>query len=333
MTETPHALDDGYPYDGMPRGWFQVAWSGEIEPGAVHPMHYFDADLVAYRSTDGKLNVLDAHCPHLGAHLGYGGTVEKDCVRCPYHGWLYDPDGRNVEIPGSDRTNRAVKIRTWPVHETHGLVFVWYDRRGDPPDWDPPTLPDLEGGEYLDPYPALIHIWSELKIRPQYIIENTVDVRHQEWVHRSPSKHELVLWEVDGHFCHSRQKATFGSGRSETWLTPGGPVDAYLDVEAWGIGINVAKFVGTDDAIHVGCHTPIDQWHLDERLTMYSKREAESGNEPGPRARKRFAFEVREVSRDITIWERMRYVARPPLTADEVRPWRELRSWAAAFYQ
>ena len=324
--------DDGYPYRGMPRGWFQVAWSGEIENGTARPMRYFGTDLVAYRASEGQLHVLDAHCPHLGAHLGYGGMVEGACLRCPYHGWLYDSNGRNVEIPRTTKPNRAVRIRTWHVRERYGLVFVWYDPQDSAPGWELPAIPDVEGGDFLDPYPDLVHTWTGLKIRPQYIIENTVDIRHQEWVHRSPSAHDLIQWEVNGPFCHSRQRAIFGKGQSQTWLTPSGPVEAYLDVEAWGIGINVARFIGTDNAVHVGCHTPIDERHIDERLTMFTKREEEFDNKPGSRALRRFQYQVREVSRDIVVWENMRYVARPPFTSDESRIWRELRKWSAGFY-
>src|SRR5690554_6009815 len=110
-------LDDGFPLRGYPRGWFQVAWAAEIPPGTVHRMRYFGRELVAYRGDAGQLHVLDAYCPHLGAHLGHGGRVEGDCIRCPYHGWKFDGSGKNVEIPLTDRVNRAVTIAPWIVHE------------------------------------------------------------------------------------------------------------------------------------------------------------------------------------------------------------------------
>src|SRR4051794_40150381 len=115
-------VDDGYPIKGFPRGWFQVAWSAEVAAGEVHRMHYFGRELVAYRGETADLHVMDAHCPHVGAHLGFGGRVEDDCIRCPYHGWKFDSTGKNVEIPLTDRVNRAVELRAWKVHEDHGLV-------------------------------------------------------------------------------------------------------------------------------------------------------------------------------------------------------------------
>ncbi|MCB0943568.1 MAG: Rieske 2Fe-2S domain-containing protein, partial [Mycobacterium sp.] len=90
-----------------PTGWFQVAWSDEIGLGAVHRMKYFDREMVAWRGQSGRLTVMDAYCEHLGAHLGFGGHVEGDAIACPFHGWQWDHDGRNVCIPYEDRPNRG----------------------------------------------------------------------------------------------------------------------------------------------------------------------------------------------------------------------------------
>src|SRR5215207_11335410 len=83
------------PFTWKPTGWFMVGWSAEFPVGEVRPLHYFGEDLVAWRTDDGELQVMDAHCPHLGAHIGHRGTVHGDCVQCPYHGWTYGTDGVN----------------------------------------------------------------------------------------------------------------------------------------------------------------------------------------------------------------------------------------------
>jgi 3-ketosteroid 9alpha-monooxygenase subunit A len=324
-------FDDEYPYHGIPSGWFQVAWSAEIEAGQAIPMRYFGADLVAWREQAGQLHVMDAYCPHLGAHLGYGGCVEGGNIRCPYHGWVWNGDGKNVEIPLIDRVSTN-HIRTWSVVERGGIVLVWHHPDRKPPQWDPPVIPEVDEADRYCPYPSLTHLWADLKIRPQYVVENTIDIRHQQWVHESPSKHSLLAWEVDGSKCRTRQRLMFGEGRESTWLTPKGPVEAFLDVEAYGIGLNVARFDGTDNSVIVGAHTPIDEWHIDERTTVFARREAGYEETPSPKALKRFEFHVRQVELDIVVWENMRYVVNPPYTADESKIWREFRTWAAQFY-
>ena len=111
-----------------PTGWFQVAWSHEVTVGQVHRMRYFGRDLVAWRATSGKVTVMDAYCEHLGAHLGYGGTVVEDRIRCPFHGWEWNDQGRNVCIPYEDRPNIGKKIRTMPMVER----ALGLDKRFDP---------------------------------------------------------------------------------------------------------------------------------------------------------------------------------------------------------
>ena len=59
----------------QPTGWFQVAWSTDLEVGDVRPLHYFGTDLVMFRGLDDAVHVLDAHCQHLGADLSHGGCV------------------------------------------------------------------------------------------------------------------------------------------------------------------------------------------------------------------------------------------------------------------
>src|SRR5690606_36915397 len=83
----------------IPWGWFVVGLSHELHPGDVRPVRYFDRDLVLWRTEAGEARVWDAHCPHLGAHLGYGGTVEGETLRCPFHHFRFDGQGRCVEVP------------------------------------------------------------------------------------------------------------------------------------------------------------------------------------------------------------------------------------------
>ena len=45
--------------------------------------------------------VLDAYCQHLGGHLGVGGTVVGDEIKCPWHAWQWRQDGTNSLIPYS----------------------------------------------------------------------------------------------------------------------------------------------------------------------------------------------------------------------------------------
>ncbi|MBU6216649.1 MAG: Rieske 2Fe-2S domain-containing protein, partial [Acidobacteria bacterium] len=82
----------------VPNGWYAIAASAAVGPGQVLSIVAVERELVVFRTAAGEVSVVDAHCPHLGAHLG-GGTVEDGSLRCPYHGWRFDTTGRCVEIP------------------------------------------------------------------------------------------------------------------------------------------------------------------------------------------------------------------------------------------
>jgi len=58
----------------IPFGWFAVAYSKDLEPGDVVPTFLFDQHQVLFRTESGDARMIDAFCPHLGAHLGEGET-------------------------------------------------------------------------------------------------------------------------------------------------------------------------------------------------------------------------------------------------------------------
>ena len=50
-------------------------------------------DLVLFRDDHGRLGLLELRCLHKGTSLEFG-YIEDGGLRCCYHGWLYDVDGR-----------------------------------------------------------------------------------------------------------------------------------------------------------------------------------------------------------------------------------------------
>src|SRR5258708_36387146 len=78
-----------HPLPRNPNGWFAVGLSDELAPGEVKSVSCLGVDLVMFRSQQGKVGVLDAYCPHLGTHLGVGGCVEGEALRCPFHRWAF----------------------------------------------------------------------------------------------------------------------------------------------------------------------------------------------------------------------------------------------------
>src|SRR6476660_8218491 len=103
------------PLPAFPNGWFGLCYGDEVPAGGVKSVHALGRDLVAFRGEDGRVHVLDAYCVHLGAHLGHGGTVVGNTIRCPFHGWCYEgATGRCVEVPYAKKVPPKAAVRTWP---------------------------------------------------------------------------------------------------------------------------------------------------------------------------------------------------------------------------
>ena len=81
-------MADNFPYP-IPSSWYAVVDSGELERGQVLPLELLGRKLVAMRTEDGTASVLEAFCPHLGAHLGYGGVVEGSRNSCKLSNSLF----------------------------------------------------------------------------------------------------------------------------------------------------------------------------------------------------------------------------------------------------
>ncbi len=70
-------------------------------------------NLVAWRGESGKAYIADAYCPHMGAHLGLGGKVSGECIKCTFHGWsFHGSDGGVTNIPYS----KTGRIQSYPLY-------------------------------------------------------------------------------------------------------------------------------------------------------------------------------------------------------------------------
>ena len=106
------------------RYWWPIAVSEDVETAPI-VVRLLGEDAVLFRDGSGALGLLDRHCAHRGASLEFG-RVEAYGLRCCYHGWLYDRDGRCLdqpcEPPDSNFKDR-VRQKAYPVREVSGIVF------------------------------------------------------------------------------------------------------------------------------------------------------------------------------------------------------------------
>jgi len=129
--------------------WLPALLEEEIaQPdGSPVRLRLLGEDLVAFRDTQGRVGILEAHCAHRRAHLFYGRNEECG-LRCIYHGWKYDVDGNCVDIPsepeGAELLKPKAKRVAYPTAVRGGVVWTYMgpkDFPAQPPDFEWSTLP------------------------------------------------------------------------------------------------------------------------------------------------------------------------------------------------
>jgi phthalate 4,5-dioxygenase oxygenase subunit len=128
--------------DVMRQYWQPAVLSSELpeRDGAPLRVRLLGEDLIAFRDTNGRVGLLGANCPHRGAPLYF--ARNEDCgLRCIYHGWKFDVEGRCLETPNApgDRDIRAkIRAKSYRVVEKNGIVWTYMG-----PQDEPPALPEL----------------------------------------------------------------------------------------------------------------------------------------------------------------------------------------------
>jgi phenylpropionate dioxygenase-like ring-hydroxylating dioxygenase large terminal subunit len=283
----------------------------------VVPARYFGHDLAMFRTADGSIRVVDAHCPHLGAHFGHGGKVVDGCVVCPFHAWKFDGTGRCVEVPYARKIPGKARVRVWPSVEADGMVWVWHHKDGTDPAWEVAPIAEREAGGWTE--------WERfdwtIRSQNQELAENAVDRAHFRYVHGTATVPDTEV-TIDGHVRRAVSRATMS--------TPRGDVEGVIDTTAHGMGRAIVRFSGICDTLLVSATTPIDRQRVHTRFS-FSQRAADADGPRGNVAHAIVRDIVKQIGEDIPIWENKRY-ADKPLLCDGDGPIAQFRRWASRFY-
>jgi nitrite reductase/ring-hydroxylating ferredoxin subunit len=159
------------------RFWQPFALSSELTDLPLR-VRVLGEDLVLFRDRSGRVGLLELHCPHRGTSLEFGIVSERG-IRCCYHSWLLDVDGRILETPG-EPSESTLKDRlchgAYPALEHEGLVFAYMgppELKPDFPILDTYRLPDNKLVPYCVTWPCN---WLQAA-------ENVMDPWHAVFLH------------------------------------------------------------------------------------------------------------------------------------------------------
>lgn len=157
--------------------WYVAGWCGDLAAEKPVGMKILGDPIVLWRAADGTVSALADRCVHRLAPLSLG-RCEGSRLRCMYHGLLFDPDGRVVEIPGQDMIPAQARVRSYPVVERHSWIWVWM---GDAAAADEALIPPAVGLE--DPDWVLGHGQIDYVAEARLINDNLLDFSHLSFVH------------------------------------------------------------------------------------------------------------------------------------------------------
>ncbi|HUP96643.1 MAG TPA: Rieske 2Fe-2S domain-containing protein [Usitatibacter sp.] len=173
------------------RHWIPVCMSEEVAENDGTPVHarILGEDLVVFRDTEGRLGVLDEHCPHRRASLALGRN-EEGGLRCLYHGWKVDVRGNVLEMasePNSSGLCEKVKHLAYPVEEAGGFVWAWMGPKEEMTSFERPAFAPTPGTRVSI---VKVHVdanWAQ-------ILEGAIDSAHSSSLHST----DMPPARVDG---------------------------------------------------------------------------------------------------------------------------------------
>ena len=139
--------------------------------------------IVLFRDAHGRARALEDRCAHRHAPLSCG-RLHTVGLECPYHGWVYDGDGRLAHLPAAGTGDMAgtagpgISVPAFAVRESQGFVWVASQPRAAPAT-EPLSFPHLDEPD-----------WTSFTMRTLFdadvatCLENFLDCPHATFVHR-----------------------------------------------------------------------------------------------------------------------------------------------------
>lgn len=163
----------------VPAGWYVVLSSKELKKNQPTAMERFGRSLVAWRTSSGDPVVSSDQCPHRGVKLSLG-TISKDCIVCPFHGFEFDSSGACQLVPETQKSAVNLTVPTFLAREKHGFIWMWLSDGNEVATSQTDWFEELENTKLV--YSEHSDVWP---IHVTRCIENQLDYAHLPYLHRN----------------------------------------------------------------------------------------------------------------------------------------------------
>ncbi|MCY4498028.1 MAG: aromatic ring-hydroxylating dioxygenase subunit alpha [Rhodospirillaceae bacterium] len=180
-------VEFGTPMGELLRRYWQPFCLSEELQDLPRNIRILGENLVGFRDGNGRTGLIDRHCAHRGTSMEYA-KIEPEGIRCCYHGWLFDVEGRCLEQPAEppeSKSKENVRQAWYPTHEYGGLVFAYMG----PPELQPqfPEYDNLVGDDVVLTAYRNISRGTVAECNWLQIQENAMDPIHTAFLHQTIS--------------------------------------------------------------------------------------------------------------------------------------------------
>ncbi len=261
-------IGPGTPMGGLVRQhWLPALLSTELPEPDQPPVRVrlLGEDLVAFRATSGRVGLLSHVCAHRGASL-YFGRNEEEGLRCIYHGWKYDVEGRCVEMPSEppeSNFNHKVRVTAYPCRERNGVVWAYMGPRQEPPprpDLEPNMLPEEQGA-----------VWTAAReCNWVQALEGDIDTSHLGFLHMGSASPEEMTPGTFDYYTVKDRAPRYEVMDTDYGTMYGGYRPAEEDSYYWRIAHFLFPFYTMIPTGELGVQTMVRAWvPVDDEHTMF----------------------------------------------------------------
>jgi 5,5'-dehydrodivanillate O-demethylase len=256
--------------------WHPVGTLTELEQEPVQPVRLLAEDLTLFRDLQGNIGLIGERCAHRAISLAYG-IPQDNGLRCAYHGWTYNTEGRVVDMP-FEPACLPLKVKSYPVQEMGGLIWAYLGPQPAPllPRFQGYVRADVDHAVNIKPLPCS---WLQC-------MDNSMDPVHFEHLHahygnyynarhdrppvmRTP-RHVKIEFDVFEYGIIKRRLLEGQTEDADDW-THGHPVLFPNTLQVTG---------GNDGSFTYQIRVPVDDTHTMHYL--YWVRPRKPGEEPKP---------------------------------------------------
>lgn len=160
--------------------WYLVCLVDELEKQNPLEKQIIGEHIVIFKGTDGKINVIENRCCHRNVKLSLG-YVNNNCIKCAYHGWEFNGEGKCVSIPSLESDKlipETAKVGAYQVQVVNNMVWAFLGDKKLAEKVQLPPMPEMQNLPYVFNY-------HELKGDLKLVAESLIDPYHIDHVHRN----------------------------------------------------------------------------------------------------------------------------------------------------